>query len=138
MISSSVTPRVVRRPPVLQPLEHLLRLLAQGIDRGDLAAGVVGVFVDQFFQRRVGLGPVAIGKVGQRQCVGAPERIGFLFRQFHGGAGFAAQNLNHRQIHVVRGGLRLQLDGLAQRRLGLVVAAERGEIDREVGVGFGA
>ena len=81
------------RPGVLQPFEHLLRLLAQGIDLGDLAAGVVGVFVDQFFQRRVGLGPVAVGKVGQRQCIGAPEGIGFLFGQFHGGAGVAAQNL---------------------------------------------
>src|SRR5215468_7595294 len=40
---------VVRRPGVLQPLEHLLRLLAQGIDLSDLAAAVVGVFVDQFF-----------------------------------------------------------------------------------------
>src|SRR5262245_134318 len=41
--------RVVRRPGVLQPLEHLLRLLAQGVDLSDLAAAVVGVFVDQFF-----------------------------------------------------------------------------------------
>ena len=123
---------------MLQPLEHLLRLLAQGINRSDLAAGIVGVFVDQFFQRRVGLSPVAVGKVGQRQCVGAPERIGFLFRQFHSSAGFAAQNLNHRQTHIVLSGLRLQLDGLAQRRLGLVVAAERGEIEREVGVGSAA
>ena len=41
--------RVVRGPGVLQPLEHLLRVLAQGINLGDLAAGDVGVFVDQFF-----------------------------------------------------------------------------------------
>src|SRR5437762_3192458 len=41
---------------VLQPLEHLLRLLAQGIVLGDLAAGGVGVFIDQFLQRRVGFG----------------------------------------------------------------------------------
>src|SRR5437762_397934 len=41
--------RFVRGPGVVQPLEHLLRLLAQGIDLGDLAAGGVGVFVDQFF-----------------------------------------------------------------------------------------
>src|SRR5215510_16620573 len=41
--------RVVRRPSVLQPLEHLLRLLAQGVDLSDLGAAVVGVFVDQFF-----------------------------------------------------------------------------------------
>jgi hypothetical protein len=88
---------VVRCPGVLQPFEHLLRLFAQGIDAGDLAAGAVRVFVDQFFQRRVGLGPVAVGKVGQRQSVGASERIGFLFRQFHRGAGVAAQDLNDRQ-----------------------------------------
>ena len=81
---------------------------------------------------------MAVGKLSQRQRVGAPERIGFLFRQFHRGAGVAAQNLNDRQLHVVLGGLRLQLDRLAQRRLGLVVAAERGEIDREVEVGCGA
>src|SRR5438067_12977878 len=30
--------RVVRGPGVLQPLEHLVRLLAQGIDLGDLPA----------------------------------------------------------------------------------------------------
>jgi hypothetical protein len=47
---------------VLQPLEHLFRLFAQGIDLGDLAAGVVGVFVDQFFQRGIGLGPVLLAK----------------------------------------------------------------------------
>src|SRR5215831_8662193 len=41
--------RVVRGPGVLQPLEHLLRLLAQGVDLSDLAAAVVRVFVDQFF-----------------------------------------------------------------------------------------
>ena len=38
---------------MLQLLEHFLRLFAQGIDVCDLAPGVVGVFVDQFFQRRV-------------------------------------------------------------------------------------
>src|SRR6266513_1740838 len=37
---------VVRGPGVLQPLEHFVRLLAQRIDRGDLAAAIVGVFVD--------------------------------------------------------------------------------------------
>ena len=79
-----------------------------------------------------------MGKVGQRQCIGAPERIGFLFRQFHGGAGITAQNLNNGQRRVVRGGLRLQLDGFAQRRLSLVISAERDEIEREVGVEIGA
>ena len=129
---------VVRGPGVLQPLEHFVRFLAQGIHLSDLAGAAVGVFVDQFFQGRVGLRPVAIGKVGQRQCVGAPERIGFLFREFHRRSGFAAQNLNNRKLLIVRGGLRLQFDGLAHRRLGLVVAAERGEIGREVLVEFGA
>src|SRR5262249_22668509 len=46
---------VVRRPGVLQPLEHLLRLPAQGIDLGDLTAAAVGVFVNQLLQCRVGL-----------------------------------------------------------------------------------
>src|SRR5262245_25250439 len=41
--------RVVRRPGVLQPLQLLPRLLAQGVDLSNLAAAVVGVFVDQFF-----------------------------------------------------------------------------------------
>ena len=39
---------------------------------------------------------------------------------------------------VVLGGLRLQRDDLAHRRLGLVVAAERDEIEREVEVGWAA
>ena len=51
--------RVVCRPGVLQPLEHLLRLFAQGIDAGDLAS-VVGVFIDQFSQGRVRLRPSAV------------------------------------------------------------------------------
>ena len=113
---------------MLQPLEHFVRFLAQCIHLSDLAGAGVGVFVDQFFQGRVGLRPVAIGKVGQRQCVDAPERIGFLFREFHRRSGFAAQNLNNRKLLIVVVGLRLQFDGLAHRRLGLVVAAERDEI----------
>src|SRR6266513_5078878 len=35
---------VVRGPGMLQPLEHLLRFLAQGIHLGDLAAAALGVF----------------------------------------------------------------------------------------------
>ena len=72
--------------------------------------------------------------MSQRQCVGAPEGIGFLFRQFQSRPGFPAQNLNLRKPRIALGRLRLQLDDLAQRRLGLVVAAERGEIVREVEV----
>jgi hypothetical protein len=84
---------IVRGPTVLQSFEHLLRLLAQGIDLGDLTAAAVRVFVDEFFQRRVGLPPPALGIVSQRQCIGAPERIGFPFGQFHRRAGIAAQDL---------------------------------------------
>jgi hypothetical protein len=51
---------------VLQPFKHLLRLLAQGIDTGNLTAGVVRVFVDQFFQRLVSFGSVAMGELSQR------------------------------------------------------------------------
>ena len=129
---------VVRGPGVLQPLEHLVRLLAQSTDAGDLAAGAVGVFVDQFFQRRVGLEPLAVGKLSQRQCAGAPERIGFLLRQVHRSTGIAPQDLNDGQKAVVLGGLRLQLDGFAQCRLGLVVAAEPDETSCEVEVECGA
>ena len=91
---------VGRRPAVLQPLEHFVRFLAQCIHLSDLAGGLVGVFVDEFFQGRVGLSAVAVGKVGQRQCVGAPERIGFLFREFDRCSGIAAQNLNDSQARV--------------------------------------
>lgn len=70
-----------------------------------------------------------MGKVGQRQGVSPPERIGFLFRQFHRGGGLAAQNLDYRQTLVGRSGLRLERDRFAQRRLGLFVTAQRGERD---------
>ncbi len=46
-------------------------------------AGVVGVFVDQLLQRRIGFGAPAIGKIGQRQLVSAPERIGHLVGGLH-------------------------------------------------------
>ena len=88
--------------------------------------------------REIGFGPVTVGKVGQRQGVGAPERIGFLFRQFYRGAGAAPQDVYLRQAVVVLRGLRLQRDGFAHCRLGFVVAAERNEINRQVQLGLGA
>ena len=128
-------PGVARGPGMFEPLEHFFRLLPQSIDRGDLDTRVFGVLVDQFFQGHIRFRVVTVGEVGERQSVGAPERIGLLFGQFQRGAGFAAQDLNDRQPQVVLGGLRLQLDRLVQRCLGLIVAAERAENEGREGAG---
>ena len=104
----------------IEPLEHLVGLLANGVENSDLKCAAVRILGDKILERGVGRRSVALRLLHQSDGVVAPETFVLELRIRHRLCWTVLQNIERGEVSMKTRSARLKLKSFAKRFLRLL------------------